>query len=139
MKKFEIFTPEQADLGGRKRGLDEVDDMGTIGLRMPKTARIGEPTMPDLIAGLIRRRYLQLCTEMSVSPTCFVAGFALTIKEPVTGVPRDAYVVSLATGAKALEFAVAAGKTGLVLLDSHAEVLARRGLLLYLYQVGVRR
>lgn len=66
-----------------------------------------------------------------------LAGFVATI-DKVDATPADApliEVLSLATGTKCVSEDMIDDRTGLVVHDSHAEVLARRGLIRYLAEI----
>uniref|UniRef100_A0A914WTC7 Uncharacterized protein n=1 Tax=Plectus sambesii TaxID=2011161 RepID=A0A914WTC7_9BILA len=97
---------------------------------MPKMQRFSIQTSSDVISSLVLNKYLQLCTQHRIPPTSYLAGFVLTQGPALC----DGQVVSLASGAKATTYAAVVGQKGLALIDSHAEVLARRGLILFFYQ-----
>ncbi|XP_014671892.1 PREDICTED: double-stranded RNA-specific editase 1-like [Priapulus caudatus] len=86
--------------------------------------------LADSVHALIMERFRAL-TDNFASPHArrkVLAGFVMTVGEDI----RNARVVALATGTKCVNGEYISGR-GLALNDAHAEIIARRALLTFLY------
>lgn len=84
-------------------------------------------TFGVLIESLISSKYEEIIVENNLIRSAHIAGIVMSNEE----LPSQTYVVSLASGSKCNSFRKF---DGTLVYDCHAVTLARRGLLLFLYQ-----